>query len=137
MSSLTLAKVYAVSVAFFLLIDLTWLGLIAKNVYGKYLGHLMRPMPNWPAALTFYLLFLVGLMIFVLQPALQQHSWQHALLFGALFGFFTYATFDLTSLAVLKDWPWQIVIIDMVWGTVLAGSVSVLTYFVSMRLFNI
>ena len=90
----------------------------------------MRSATNWPVALLFYLLFIVGLVIFVIYPAIQRGSWTYALVYGAMFGFFTYMTFDLTSLAVLKDWPWQIVIVDIIWGVVLSSSVSVIAYFI-------
>ena len=123
-------KIYLIAVPIFFLIDLTWLGLIAKNIYQKYMGHLMRPTPNWTAAVIFYLLFIVGLVIFAIYPAIRNNSWSYALLYGAMFGFFTYMTFDLTSLAVIKDWRWQIVIIDIIWGIVLSSSVSVLAYLI-------
>jgi uncharacterized membrane protein len=122
---------YLITVPIFFIIDLTWLGVIAKDVYKKYMGHLMREAPNWPVAVLFYLLFIIGLIIFVINPAIQKDSWTHALVYGAMFGFFTYMTFDLTSLAVLKDWPWKIVIIDIIWGIVLSSSVSVAAYFIS------
>lgn len=126
-------KTYLVAVPIFFLMDMVWLGVVAKGIYGKYLGHLMRPVPNWPAAVAFYLMFIVGLIIFVIQPALKNHSLPYALLYGGMFGFFTYMTFDMTALAVLKDYPWQIVIVDTIWGVVLAGSVCSLTYLVSSK----
>ncbi len=131
MNVLTFFKIYLIAVPVFFLIDLLWLGVVAKGVYQKYIGHLMRPSPNWPVAIVFYLLFIVGLVIFAIYPALKDSSWTYALYFGALFGFFTYMTFDLTNWAVLKDWPWQIVIFDIIWGIVLSSSVSVVTYFVA------
>jgi uncharacterized membrane protein len=130
-------KVYLVAVPVFFLIDMVWLGVVAKNVYGKYMGHLLRPVPNWPAAIVFYLLFIVGLVIFAIHPALKQQSWQYALLWGAVFGFFTYMTFDMTNLAVLKDYPWQIVIIDVIWGVVLSSSVSVVSYLIASKYFGL
>ena len=131
MTLINFLKLYFIAVPIFLMIDLVWLGLIAKNVYQKYMGHLMRSVPNWPVAFTFYLLFVIGLVIFAIYPAVRDSSWTYALLYGSLFGFFTYMTFDLTSLAVLKDWPWEIVIIDIIWGVVLSSSVSVATYFIA------
>jgi len=130
MTIINFIKIYLIAVPIFFLIDLTWLGLIAKNIYQKYMGHLMRPTPNWTAAVIFYLLFIVGLVIFAIYPAIRNNSWSYALLHGAMFGFFTYMTFDLTSLAVIKDWRWQIVIIDIIWGIVLSSSVSVLAYLI-------
>lgn len=123
-------KVYLVAVPIFFAIDLLWLGVIAKDIYQKYIGHLMRPAPNWPVAIVFYLLFIVGLIIFAINPALKNNSLNYAIFYGALFGFFTYMTFDMTNWAVLKDWPATIVFIDIVWGVVLSASVSTLTYFI-------
>ncbi|MBU2566576.1 DUF2177 family protein [Patescibacteria group bacterium] len=137
MDIINFLKVYLIAVPIFFIIDLTWLGVVAKNIYQKYMGHLMLTTPNWAAAIAFYLLFLVGLVIFVLNPALKNHSWTYALLYGAMFGFFTYMTFDLTSLAVLKDWPWQIVIIDIIWGIFLSSSVSVITYLICSKYLNL
>jgi uncharacterized membrane protein len=134
MSVINFVKLYLIAVPIFFIIDLTWLGVIAKDLYQKHMGHLMRPMPNWPVAVLFYLLFIIGLVIFVISPAMKNNSWSYALLYGALFGFFTYMTFDLTSLAVLKDWPWKIVIIDIIWGIVLSSSVSVVTYFIAKNI---
>jgi uncharacterized membrane protein len=80
---------------------------------------------NWAAAILFYLLFLAGLVVFVIAPAVEKGPWAGALLFGALFGLITYATYDLTNLATLKDWPLVLTVVDLTWGMVLAGSVSV------------
>jgi uncharacterized membrane protein len=85
---------------------------------------------NWAAALVFYVLFIIGLMIFVLLPALDKQSLSHALIYGALFGFFTYATYDLTNLATIRDWPITITIIDLIWGTTLSASVSSISYLI-------
>ncbi len=115
---------YAISVPVFLVIDLLWLGIIASSFYRDRIGHLMEI--NWTAAIIFYLVFLVGLTYFAIYPASSQ-GWQTALLLGALFGFFTYATYDLTNLSTLKDWPLSLVIVDMAWGTFLGGAVSVVT----------
>jgi uncharacterized membrane protein len=130
-------KIYLVTVPIFFAIDMTWLGLIATQIYKKYIGNLMRPVPNWPAAIIFYLIFIVGLIIFSIYPALKNHSWTHALIYGALFGFFTYMTFDLTSLSVLKDWPLGITIIDIVWGTFLSCSVATASYFICRSFINL
>jgi uncharacterized membrane protein len=111
-----------------------WLGLIAKNFYAKHIGFLMTPNVNWMAAIIFYLLFIVGTVVFVITPALEQKSWMHALLYGALFGLITYATYDLTNLATIKDWPLIVTIVDLIWGTVLSASVSLITYLIAVRL---
>ncbi len=114
----------------FFAIDLVWLGVIAKNLYAKHLGFLMAPNVNWVAAITFYLIFIVGLLFFVINPAIEKQSFMYALLVGGLFGFITYATYDLTNLATLKDWPITITVIDLVWGTVLSASVSSISYWI-------
>lgn len=129
-------KIYLVAVPIFFLIDIIWLGFIAKGIYKKYMGHLLAETTNWPVAVLFYLLFIVGIVIFALVPAIQNNSWSQALVLGSLFGFFTYMTFDLTGLAVLKDWSWQIAIIDMIWGMMLTGSVSIITFFICKNLLN-
>ena len=115
---------FLISFIVFLGIDLLWLGVIARKLYVHYMGHLLRTPPNWPVAFLFYGLFVVGLMIFAIQPALDQKNTAHAFKMGALYGFFTYMTYDLTNWAVLKDWPAGIVGIDILWGTVLSTLVA-------------
>lgn len=121
-------RLYLIAFVLFFVIDLLWLGIVAKDIYKKYLGHLMSEQVNWAAAIIFYLLFIGGLVFFVIMPAVEAESIGKALLYGALFGFITYATYDLTNLATLKDWPIQITIIDLVWGTFLGTSVSLLSF---------
>ncbi len=115
---------YLLTAVVFFAIDMLWLGLIAKGLYNKYLGSFLAEQVNWTAAIIFYLLFIVGIFIFAIMPAVEKDSLMKAILLGALFGFFTYATYDLTNLATLKDWPLKIVLIDIVWGAVLTASVS-------------
>lgn len=119
---------YFLTAAVFFAIDLLWLGLVARDVYARFLGHLLAEEVNWLAALIFYLLFIAGIFIFAIIPGLTRESAVHALVLGALFGFFTYATYDLTNLATLKDWPLGIVFIDIAWGVVLTGSVGLAGY---------
>lgn len=126
---------FLVVLVVFFAIDIFWLGVVAKNLYAKYLGFIMAPNVNWAAAILFYMIFIVGIMVFVLQPALEKQSLMHALIMGAFFGFVTYATYDLTNLATLKDWPITITIIDLIWGTVLSSSVSVVSYLIISRFF--
>jgi len=127
-------KLYFITLPIFLAIDMIWLGLVAKNFYAKHIGFLMKTNVNWTAAIIFYLLFIVGLIIFVITPALEKNSWITALLLGALFGLITYATYDLTNLATIKDWPLIITIIDLIWGMVLAASVSVISFFIASKI---
>jgi uncharacterized membrane protein len=126
-------KLYVLALPVFFALDMVWLALIARNFYKNQIGFLMKPEVNWTAAIIFYLLFLVGLVVFVIEPAVEKKEWMMALGRGALFGLITYATYDLTNLATLKDWPFTVVWVDMMWGTVLAASVSVVTYALAVR----
>jgi uncharacterized membrane protein len=127
-------KLYFIALPVFLAIDMIWLGLIAKNFYAKQIGFLMKSNINWLAAIIFYLLFIVGLVLFVITPAMQKNSWLQALLLGALFGLITYATYDLTNLATIKDWPVLVTIIDLIWGMTVAGAVSVISFFIANKI---
>lgn len=125
-----LFKTYVVTIIVFFLIDIVWLGVISKNLYLEKIGHLMKDDVNWTAAGLFYLLFIAGLLFFVINPALAKDSWKYALLAGAFFGMITYATYDMTNLATLKDWPIQVTILDIIWGSLLCGVTSMITFFV-------
>lgn len=114
----------------FLIVDLLWLGVIAKNIYSKYLGSFLSDNVNWTAAIIFYFIFVVGVSVFAIYPAVEKESVLRAIILGALFGFFTYATYDLTNLATLKGWPISIVIIDIIWGSILSAIVSVSGYYI-------
>ncbi len=115
---------YLVTLAVFFLIDMVWLGIAAKGFYRRHLGSMLSPRVNWAAAVLFYLLFIVGLLVFVIRPALAGGEPLQALFFGALFGLISYATYDLTNLATLKDWPLVVTVVDLVWGSILGGAVS-------------
>jgi uncharacterized membrane protein len=121
-------KLYLCTLLAFFAIDMVWLGLVARGFYRKHLGHLLRPDPSWTAAIVFYLLFVAGLLVFVVVPSLQAGSARKVLILGALFGLITYATYDLTNLATVKDWPLSVTAVDMLWGGVLATSVSYLGF---------
>ena len=127
-------KLFLIALPVFFAIDMVWLGLVAKNFYRDRIGFLMTPNINWVAAIIFYLIFIAGLVVFVISPAMEKGSWMYAILFGALFGFITYATYDLTNLATLKDWPLMVTIVDLIWGAVLAASVSTITYFIASKI---
>lgn len=115
---------YLLTFGVFLIVDLLWLGIIAKNIYQKYLGGFLTDSVNWTAAFIFYFIYVVGISIFAIYPSVNKDSVYNAILMGALFGFFTYATYDLTNLATLKGWPLPIVFIDIIWGSVLSAVVS-------------
>lgn len=131
---MTNLKLYLLALPVFFAVDMLWLGVVAKNFYKNQIGFLMTPSINWLAAIIFYLIFIAGLVLFVVSPALAKNSLQHALIFGALFGFITYATYDLTNLATLKDWPLTVTIVDMIWGSVLASTVSSVTYYIATKI---
>jgi uncharacterized membrane protein len=128
-------KLYFVALTAFFIIDITWIGLVAKNFYRDQIGYLLAPQVNWVAAILFYLLFIGALVFFVIAPAVESQSLTKALLYGAFFGLVTYATYDLTNLATTKDWPILVTVVDMAWGAFLAASISVVTYVVSTRFF--
>lgn len=119
---------FGITFAIFFVIDMLWIGIVAKDLYKKHLGYLLSQTPNWLAAIAFYLLFIVGIIFFVINPAIEKRSWQYALFVGIFFGFITYATYDLTNLATIKDWPLTITVIDLIWGSILSGSVSLIAY---------
>lgn len=125
----------AIVLVLFMVIDLIWLGFIGKSLYQKTIGPLLKKDVNWTAALIFYGLFVLGLTFFAVDPAVQANSLTDALAFGGFFGLLMYATYDLTNLATLKDWPVSITVIDLVWGTALGASVSGLTLLL-MRAFG-
>jgi uncharacterized membrane protein len=127
-------KLFIIALPVFFVIDMVWLVLVAKKFYQEQIGFLMKPDINWFAAIIFYLLFIAGLIVFVISPAVEKHSWVHALLFGALFGLITYATYDLTNLATLKDWPLLVTVVDLIWGSVLASSISLITYLIANKI---
>lgn len=119
---------FGVTFAIFMGIDLVWLGVIAKNYYSEQMSSIRAENFVWPAAIAFYVLFVIGLLYFAIYPALESGSLKDAVVKGTLYGFFTYMTYELTAWAVLKDWPAQLVFVDIVWGVVLAGSVSWISY---------
>jgi uncharacterized membrane protein len=126
---------YLITIPVFAVIDLLWLGVIAKGFYQTNLGHLLGPV-NWYAAVAFYLIFLAGLTYFAILPALESGSFATALMLGALYGFFTYATYDLTNMATLRDWPLVVTIVDIAWGTILGGLVASVTHTIYTVLFG-
>lgn len=129
-----LIKLYIITFISFLGIDFLWLTKVAPNLYKDQIGHLMAEKPNLGAAGLFYVLYIIGLVAFVVQPAVAKQSISFAASRGALFGLVAYATFDLTSMAVLKDWPLKITLIDLAWGSILTASVCAIATFVALKL---
>lgn len=116
--------VYAASLLVFLVVDFTWLGWVAQSFYHRQLGELLSHRVNWPAAMAFYVIYVVGLMIFCVAPALSRASLVNAMVLGGLYGFFTYATYELTNYALIRNWPAALVPVDIAWGVVLCTIVS-------------
>jgi uncharacterized membrane protein len=125
---------FFITFAVFMGIDLVWLGLVARKFYQQQLGSLMRSQTNWPVAIAFYAIYNFALYLVVIRPALDRGSWQTALLHGLAYGLITYMTYDLTNLSTLKDWPVLLTVVDILWGTALAGTVAFLSYTI-IRLF--
>ena len=125
-----LVYLYLLTLPVFFGIDMLWIGVLAKDFYRNNLGHLFRENINWAAALIFYFLYIIGILIFATLPAMEKQSLGRAVLLGALFGFFAYATYDLTNFATLKDWPLKVAVVDMIWGMVLTASVAAASYLI-------
>ncbi len=131
---MTLLKLYGItSVAFFAL-DLIWLGVVARGFYREQLGPLLRAEVLWPVALAFYAIYIAGILVFAVLPALQSESWLRAVALGGFFGLVAYATFDLTALALLRDFPPVVVAVDLIWGVVLTSGVAATAYAVGRGL---
>ena len=118
----------------FLVIDFIWLLGIAKNMYRDDMGSLMASEPKLLAGLGFYLLYALGASIFVILPAISKQSWIYAVQYGALFGFFCYMTYDLTNLAVIRDFPTRLAFIDMAWGSAVTAVTAGFAYWLGNRI---
>lgn len=130
MNITSIVYLYLLTVPVFFAIDMLWLGVISRGFYQSQLAEFLGPV-NWYAAITFYLLFIVGIIVFAVLPALEAQSLTRALMLGAFFGFIAYATYDLTNLATIKNWPLLLSLVDMAWGAVLSGSVATLSYLIA------
>ena len=128
MNALFFLKLYILTIPAFFLLDIIWLGYVAKGFYRSNLAFILSNEVNWPAAIVFYLIYIVGILFFAVAPALAQASAAKALLLGGLYGFFTYATYELTNMALIKGWPLKIVLVDIAWGVVLCGLVAVSSF---------
>jgi uncharacterized membrane protein len=125
---LKLITAYLSTAVVFLAVDYVWLSHVSTQFYRDQIGHLLMDKPNLAAAAVFYVLYVVGIVVFAVAPALRSESFATAILYGALFGFFTYATYDVTNYATLKDWPVLVVAVDVAWGTVLSALSASLGY---------
>jgi uncharacterized membrane protein len=111
-------------------LDYLWLGFIAKNIYANELGKLLLEKPNMLAAIVFYFIYVIGIVVFVVSPALANGSLWSALGYGAMFGLVAYATYDLTNLATVNGFTLKVALIDMCWGAFITAATSGITYFV-------
>lgn len=116
---------YAATLAVMLVLDILWIGVIAKPLYQQGIGHLMAEQPRLGIAVGFYLMYAAGLVVFAVQQGGPGSDWRSAALYGALFGFFCYATYDLTNLATLRNWPASLAAIDIAWGTAVSAVCAV------------
>ena len=125
---------YISTLAVFFGIDLIWLVLMNSRFYRPRLAGLMSDKVNWLPAILFYLLFIIGLLLLVVLPAVDHGSWIRAMLLGGLFGMVAYATYDLSNLATIKNWPVMVTIVDIVWGTALSAILASISYFIARAL---
>lgn len=121
-------KLYALTIPVFFIVDMIWLGGVAKGFYRRHLHFILSTDVNWTAAVVFYLIYVAGIIFFAVRPAIAVDSLAQAALLGALFGFVTYATYDLTNLALIRDWPIVIVVVDILWGICLCTLVAAISF---------
>lgn len=133
MEIITFLKLYGIAFLSLIGLDSLWLGKVAPKLYKDNIGHLMAEKPNMLAAGLFYLVYIAGAVYFVIYPAFEEKSVLQAFFRGAILGLVSYATFDLTSQAVFKNWPTKITIIDLLWGTILTSSVCALATFLAIK----
>ena len=127
-------KLYAACTAAFFALDLTWLGFVARGFYRSQMGHLLAEETKWGAAIAFYLIYVAAIIVLCVIPAVEKQSAVRAMVLGGVFGLAAYAAFDLTGLALLKGFPGGVVPVDLAWGVVLTGSVSVAGYYAALWL---
>jgi len=130
--------IYGLTAVVFFVIDLFWLGIAAKGLYDRYVGSLLRDQVNWIAAILFYAIYIGGIQLFVVMPALQENTGiLRTAIMGGLLGLFAYSTFDLTALALLRGWSVTITVVDMLWGMLLTGSTAELALWLARSLLKI
>mgnify|MGYP006292010683 FL=1 len=120
-------KVYGVALSVFLVVDLIWIGFIARTFYQDQLGFILASSPNWTAAIIFYLMFVAGLLFFVVMPGLKKKGMKDSLFRAAVFGILTYGTYDLTNLALIEGWPVLVTAVDIIWGMILSMTVCLVS----------
>ncbi len=126
-------SLFVLTTVIFFAIDMVWLGVISKNFYREKLGFIFTGEVNWIPAIIFYFIYIFGILYFAVIPGFSTGNWKLVLLNGAFLGFLCYATYDLTNMATIKQWPLIVVIVDIIWGTVLTGSVAVISYLLASK----
>lgn len=126
-------KLYIVTLLIFLAVDSVWLGLAAPAFYRSQIGFILAERPNLIAAGLFYLLFVFGMVVFVVDPGLKDSAWKKTLMRGAFFGLVAYGTYDLTNLATLEGWPVLVTVVDMAWGALLSAVVTLISVWAGKR----
>lgn len=129
-----LLALYGACTVVFFAMDFVWLSTATSRIYRPLMGDLLADKPKLGVAAAFYLVYVVGIVALAVIPGLNEGSVLGALWRGALFGFLAYATYDLTNLATIRDWPWQVSVIDMIWGTTLNSVVAVAGYYAGVWL---
>lgn len=128
-------KLYLTALIIFLVLDMFWLGLVAKNFYQQQLNFLLKAKANLLVALIFYFIFIFGLVVFVIAPGVVKKSVSDVIMYGALFGLVAYSTYDLSNLSAIKNWPFMVTIVDLLWGTMASSLVALLTCLVALKFF--
>ena len=131
MTAVTFLKLFGATGAAMFALDLVWLGIVAKGFYARHMGSLLRPDVKWVPALLFYVVYVAAIVVFVVMPAAERRSLGRALAMGAFFGLAAYATYDLTSLALIRDFPLIVVLVDLAWGVVLTTVAAAVGYAVA------
>ena len=132
----TFGRLFLIALPTFLLIDLLWLGIVARGFYQDQMGPLMRTEVDWAAAFLFYGIYVAGIVILAVQPAVAEGGLGRAAFLGAVLGLVAYAAYDLTNLATMANFPRLMAVVDLIWGTILTASVSAITFFIFDRFFN-
>lgn len=122
---------YIATALVFFPLDAIWLSYVARDFFRSRLGDMLAPEPNLIVAGVFYAVFIIGIVIFAVEPALRSGSWVTALVYGGLFGFFVYATYDMTNIALLRSWPVSVAVVDVAWGTFVNAAAATIGYLVT------
>ena len=128
-------KLFLSSLFTFLLLDAIWLGFVARGFYARELSLYLTDNVNWASAFIFYIIFNIGLLIFVILPSIEKNSYSMLVIYALLYGLVTFATYDLTNLATVKDWPLLVSLVDMLWGMFVAFSAASVAFYANKSFF--